>query len=108
MALSRPWRERHECPGAGCPDGCARRAADFGSVVRHAVRRRDLPTRVRAHAPTRLDFAGAWTDVPPFSAREGGAVVNAAIALRAEVELEIGGPLIRLEAEDTGAVVECV
>jgi D-glycero-alpha-D-manno-heptose-7-phosphate kinase len=72
------------------------------------VRRRELPTRVRAHAPTRLDFAGAWTDVPPFSAREGGVVVNGAIALRAEVELDIGGTLIRLEAEDTGAVVECV
>lgn len=71
------------------------------------MRRRELPTLVRASAPTRLDFAGAWTDVPPFSAREGGVVVNAAIALRAEAELEIGGPLIRLEAEDTGVVVEC-
>jgi D-glycero-alpha-D-manno-heptose-7-phosphate kinase len=72
------------------------------------VRRRELPTHIRAQAPTRLDFAGAWTDVPPFSAREGGVVVNGAIALRAEVELEIGGSLIRLEAEDTGAVLECV
>lgn len=72
------------------------------------MRRRELPTRVRAQAPTRLDFAGAWTDVPPFSAREGGVVVNGAIALHAVAELEIGGSLIRLEAEDTGAVVECV
>lgn len=72
------------------------------------MRRRELPTRVRATAPTRLDFAGAWTDVPPFSAREGGVVVNGAIALGAEAVLEIGGPLIRLEAEDTGTVVECV
>jgi len=72
------------------------------------VRRRELPARVRAQAPTRLDFAGAWTDVPPFSAREGGVVVNGAIALHAVAELEIGGPLIRLEAEDAGTVVECV
>jgi len=72
------------------------------------VRRRDLPARIRAEAPTRLDFAGAWTDVPPFSAREGGVVVNGAIGLSAVAELEIGGPLIRLEAEDTGTVVECV
>jgi D-glycero-alpha-D-manno-heptose-7-phosphate kinase len=72
------------------------------------MRRRDLPTLIRATAPTRLDFAGAWTDVPPFSAREGGVVVNGAIDLRAEAVLEIGGPLIRLEAEDTGSVVECV
>lgn len=71
------------------------------------MRRRELPTLVRASAPTRLDFAGAWTDVPPFSAREGGAVVNGAIELRAEAVLEIGGSRIRLEAEDTGTVVEC-
>ena len=72
------------------------------------MRRRELPTEVRGSAPTRLDFAGAWTDVPPFSAREGGVVVNAAIELRAEAVLTIGGPLIRLEAEDTGEFVECV
>lgn len=34
---------------------------------------------VRARAPIRIDFAGGWTDVPPFSQREGGAVVNASI-----------------------------
>lgn len=72
------------------------------------MRRRELPTVVHGSAPTRLDFAGAWTDVPPFSAREGGVVVNGAIELRAEAVLTIGGPLIRLEAEDTGEVVECV
>ena len=42
-----------------------------------AVRRRDLPKEFHATAPVRLDFAGGWTDVPPFSAREGGIVVNA-------------------------------
>jgi D-glycero-alpha-D-manno-heptose-7-phosphate kinase len=34
---------------------------------------------VYARAPIRLDLAGGWTDVPPFSLREGGAVVNLAI-----------------------------
>ena len=34
---------------------------------------------VHARAPIRLDLAGGWTDVPPFSAQEGGAVVNVAI-----------------------------
>lgn len=34
---------------------------------------------VKSRAPIRLDFAGGFTDVPPFSEREGGAVVNAAI-----------------------------
>ncbi|MES2177515.1 MAG: hypothetical protein V4550_06585 [Gemmatimonadota bacterium] len=36
--------------------------------------------RIAARAPTRLDFGGGWTDVPPYSAREGGAVCNIAIA----------------------------
>ncbi len=33
----------------------------------------------RARAPVRIDLAGGWSDVPPFSAEEGGAVVNVAI-----------------------------
>ena len=33
-----------------------------------------------ARAPTRLDFGGGWTDVPPYSEREGGYVCNLAIA----------------------------
>jgi D-glycero-alpha-D-manno-heptose-7-phosphate kinase len=48
----------------------------------------------------RLDFAGGWTDVPPFSAREGGVVVNAAIDLRVYAEFEAGGEGILLHAED--------
>ena len=36
-------------------------------------------TIARARSPVRIDLAGGWTDVPPFSAREGGCVVNAAI-----------------------------
>jgi D-glycero-alpha-D-manno-heptose-7-phosphate kinase len=32
-----------------------------------------------ARAPTRLDFGGGWTDVPPYCEREGGAVCNIAI-----------------------------
>lgn len=71
------------------------------------MRRRDLPTEFRAQAPVRLDFAGAWTDVPPFSAREGGMVVNAAIGLHARAELRMGGPLIRLVSEDLAQTVEC-
>jgi D-glycero-alpha-D-manno-heptose-7-phosphate kinase len=72
------------------------------------MRRRDLPTQFHATAPVRLDLAGAWTDVPPFSSREGGVVVNAAINLLARVELTLGGPLIRLVSEDLGETLECV
>lgn len=69
--------------------------------------RRERPAAYGADAPTRLDFAGAWTDVPPFSAREGGVVVNAAIGLRARARLEPGGALIRLVSEDLEQTVEC-
>ncbi len=71
------------------------------------MRRRDLPTEFHATAPLRLDFAGGWTDVPPFSAREGGVVVNAAIGLHSHVVLTLGGKLLRLVAEDLGQTLEC-
>jgi D-glycero-alpha-D-manno-heptose-7-phosphate kinase len=71
------------------------------------VSRRELPTKFRSAAPVRLDFAGGWTDVPPFSAREGGAVVNATIGLAAHVELKLGGTSIRLVSEDLGQELEC-
>jgi D-glycero-alpha-D-manno-heptose-7-phosphate kinase len=71
------------------------------------VRRTDLPTAYRAAAPVRLDFAGGWTDVPPFSARAGGVVVNAALALQVTAELQLGGPLVRLVSHDLGDTVEC-
>jgi D-glycero-alpha-D-manno-heptose-7-phosphate kinase len=71
------------------------------------VRRRDLPTEFHASAPLRLDFAGGWTDVAPFSAREGGVVVNAAVELRAHVQLVLGGTLLRLVSEELGETLEC-
>jgi D-glycero-alpha-D-manno-heptose-7-phosphate kinase len=46
-----------------------------GDTSGHQSRQRVL----RSRAPIRIDLAGGWTDVPPFSAREGGAVINAAI-----------------------------
>ena len=41
-----------------------------------------------ARAPTRLDFGGGWTDVPPYSEEQGGVVCNLAIARFASVRLE--------------------
>lgn len=58
--------------------------------------------RTVMRAPVRLDFAGGWTDVPPFAEREGGAVVNATIDLPVEVVLEGRGSGITLEARDLG------
>lgn len=60
---------------------------------------------IRVSAPVRLDFAGGWTDVSPFAAREGGAVVNAAIDLRVEAEFESGSDGILLRAEDLNLAV---
>jgi D-glycero-alpha-D-manno-heptose-7-phosphate kinase len=40
-----------------------------------------------ARAPTRLDFGGGWTDVPPYSEEEGGFVCNIAIARYATVRV---------------------
>jgi D-glycero-alpha-D-manno-heptose-7-phosphate kinase len=53
-----------------------------------------------AAAPVRLDLAGGWTDVPPFSVREGGVVVTAAIQLFARAEVKLGGTGFRLISED--------
>ncbi|MBX3146178.1 MAG: hypothetical protein KF785_05365 [Gemmatimonadales bacterium] len=61
---------------------------------------------IRSSAPVRLDFAGGWTDVAPFTDQERGAVVNAAIELRAEVTLQLGGEGFRLESLETGRSVE--
>jgi D-glycero-alpha-D-manno-heptose-7-phosphate kinase len=76
-------------------------------MVDGAVIRRELPNEYHASAPLRLDFAGAWTDVPPFSTREGGVVVNAAVRLHAHARLQLGGSVIRLRSEDLGDEVMC-
>lgn len=45
-----------------------------------------------ATAPTRIDFGGGWTDVPPFPEERGGYVCNIAIERRATVTLDaLGG-----------------
>ena len=47
----------------------------------------DLSRTLVASAPTRLDFGGGWTDVPPFPEERGGCVCNVAINRRATVHL---------------------
>lgn len=60
---------------------------------------------VHASAPVRLDFAGGWTDVPPFATTNRGVVVNAAISLRAQVTLEPSTARYHLEARDLDRTV---
>ena len=52
-----------------------------------------------ARAPTRIDFGGGWTDVPPYSTEQGGAVCNIAIARYATASAAIGAPDAPHDAE---------
>jgi len=61
---------------------------------------------VRARAPVRLDLAGGWTDVPPFSTREGGMVVSSAIGLSASAEVSPRESGFRLVSEDLNHELE--
>jgi D-glycero-alpha-D-manno-heptose-7-phosphate kinase len=45
-----------------------------------------------ARAPTRIDFGGGWTDVPPYPAERGGFVCNVAIDRYATVTIRDGSP----------------
>ncbi|HTT69108.1 MAG TPA: hypothetical protein VMF70_13880 [Gemmatimonadales bacterium] len=58
-----------------------------------------------ARAPLRIDLAGGWTDVAPYAARSGGAVVNLAITLRAHVQVRRQKGGVSLHALDLGAAV---
>lgn len=52
--------------------------------MRHGLAARSLV----ATAPTRLDFGGGWTDVPPYPKERGGFVCNLAIERRATVRIQ--------------------
>ncbi len=61
---------------------------------------------IRVRAPVRLDLAGGWTDVPPFSAERGGAVVNLTFGLYTTVELApLESDTVTLEAPDLGQTI---
>ena len=62
---------------------------------------------IRSRAPVRIDFAGGWTDVPPFSAEVGGFVVNATITRYAYAALTPSPDgEYRLESGDYDTYVE--
>ena len=50
-----------------------------------------MPDPIVTRAPTRIDFGGGWTDVPPYSDEMGGFVCNLAIARYATVTVTRGG-----------------
>jgi len=51
-----------------------------------------------ARAPTRIDFGGGWTDVPPYAQEQGGFVCNVAISRYATVHLTAADPRERSDA----------
>ncbi|MCC6245698.1 MAG: hypothetical protein IT353_22895 [Gemmatimonadaceae bacterium] len=56
---------------------------------------------VIASAPTRLDFGGGWTDVPPFPEERGGFVCNVAISRRATARVTVGAPSLAQDPSTT-------
>lgn len=52
---------------------------------------------IRVRIPSRIDFAGGWSDVPAFAAQEGGVVLNAAIDRYVEGSASWEGGEFRLQ-----------
>ncbi|HJU65065.1 MAG TPA: hypothetical protein VJ596_05275, partial [Gemmatimonadaceae bacterium] len=59
---------------------------------------------VVARAPTRIDFGGGWTDVPPYCEEQGGCVCNLAITRHASVSLKDSPAGVMIDEE--GVTIE--
>jgi D-glycero-alpha-D-manno-heptose-7-phosphate kinase len=66
-----------------------------------------VPRSVIARAPTRIDFGGGWTDVPPYPETDGGCVCNLAIARCASVHISesAAGTHLRGDRREGGSLV---
>jgi len=58
-------------------------------------------------APARLDFAGGWSDTPPYCLENGGSVLNAAVKLNRQYPIQVIGklhsePFIKINSIDLG------
>ncbi|MGB9595594.1 MAG: fucose pyrophosphorylase domain-containing protein, partial [Candidatus Poribacteria bacterium] len=61
-------------------------------------------------ASTRLDFAGGWSDTPPYCLEYGGSVLNASVNLNGQYPIQVIGklykePCIRINSIDLGESV---
>ncbi len=111
-------------PGSGpAPAAEADRWLDLAfSTIRRAVGKsvHDVPAQnhsgiairsdevVWACSPARLDFAGGWSDTPPYCMEQGGAVLNAAVLLNGQYPIQVIAkvlqqPVIRINSIDLGA-----
>jgi fucokinase len=73
----------------------------------------DLSIKIRSDevvwvcASTRLDFAGGWSDTPPYCLEHGGSVLNAAVKLNQQYPIQAIGkvhsePTIKINSIDLG------
>ena len=58
-------------------------------------------------SPARLDFAGGWSDTPPYCLECGGSVLNAAVKLNGQYPIQVIGklhpePFIKINSIDLG------
>ena len=75
-----------------------------------------FPASRRDHlgrCPARIEFAGGWTDTPPYTLEHGGDVINTAINLNGQPPIHcycriIPEPVIRLNSIDGGRRLEIV
>jgi fucokinase len=105
---------------AGLLEAADKARATAFSLVSHAVEQGALSTSqsldpsatrwlartVEVAAPPRIDFAGGWSDTPPFCLDWGGTVLNAAVTIRGEnpirsIVRQLAQPVIRLISEET-------
>jgi len=84
------------------------------AIVRHVVKGRGRPTNVLlpdetvwGRAPARIEYAGGWTDTPPYTLEHGGDVLNSAVNLNGQPPIHcycrvVREPYIRLASIDSG------
>jgi galactokinase/mevalonate kinase-like predicted kinase len=64
---------------------------------------------VWGRCPVRLDFAGGWSDTPPYSLEHGGSVLNMAVELNGQPPIQVFGrrtdePVLTIRSIDLGLV----
>lgn len=57
---------------------------EFGDVQYHIIK-----DDVKIKLPVRVNWGGGWTDTPPYCNENGGVVLNAAILLKGEKQIEV-------------------
>lgn len=88
------------------------------AIVTHSPRRGERPRNVLlpdetiwGRGPARIEYAGGWTDTPPYTLEHGGDVLNSAINLNGQPPIHcycrvVKDPVIRLASIDNGRTLE--